>query len=217
MSKDSKEIILKKIRAVEESWIDHPDFFPSQEVVCLNDDLFSDIPEDLFTAFKENAGNVGAEVFLFKNDEEAALFAENLFIEQGIEEVYCQNRIILGFFKKTQVVFQPNFSMLEGKKAGISNADFFIARTGSVLAIANKPSEQKMFAFPDLHIVWGYTRQLCKDISDGLNSTFSNISSMLPFMTALITGPSRTADIEKTLVMGAHGPEKLVILLIQSH
>ena len=38
-----------------------------------------------------------------------------------------------------------------------------------------------------------------------------------PSMISLITGPSRTADIEKTLVMGAHGPKELYVFLIEDN
>lgn len=37
----------------------------------------------------------------------------------------------------------------------------------------------------------------------------------MPSMVTLITGPSRTADIEKTLVMGAHGPKELYVFLLE--
>jgi L-lactate dehydrogenase complex protein LldG len=39
--------------------------------------------------------------------------------------------------------------------------------------------------------------------------------TLLPSMINMITGPSRTADIEKTLVLGAHGPKELMLFLIE--
>ena len=52
------------------------------------------------------------------------------------------------------------------------------------------------------------------DIKDGINALKGKYNKQLPSMTTLITGPSRTADIEKTLVMGAHGPKELYLFFI---
>jgi L-lactate dehydrogenase complex protein LldG len=56
--------------------------------------------------------------------------------------------------------------------------------------------------------------QLVPDIKDGLQLIKSKYGNKIPSMISLVSGPSRTADIEKTLVMGAHGPRELVLFLI---
>ena len=56
--------------------------------------------------------------------------------------------------------------------------------------------------------------QLVPDIKDGLNLLRGKYEGKMPSMISLVSGPSRTADIEKTLVLGAHGPKQLVLFLI---
>ncbi|MBC7447901.1 MAG: LUD domain-containing protein, partial [Hymenobacteraceae bacterium] len=56
--------------------------------------------------------------------------------------------------------------------------------------------------------------QVVADIRPALELMQRRYGRRLPSMLSLITGPSRTADIEKTLVLGAHGPRQLVVFLL---
>jgi L-lactate dehydrogenase complex protein LldG len=56
--------------------------------------------------------------------------------------------------------------------------------------------------------------QLVLDLSDAFNQLEQKYGTQHPSLISVITGPSRTADIEKTLVLGAHGPKSLYVFLI---
>ena len=56
--------------------------------------------------------------------------------------------------------------------------------------------------------------QLVYDIEDGLNRIKANYKDNLPSLITLATGPSRTADIEKTLVVGVHGPKEVYCFVV---
>ena len=58
-----------------------------------------------------------------------------------------------------------------------------------------------------------FLQQLVDDLKQALKLIRLKYDT-IPSMISLITGPSRTADIEKTLVMGAHGPKELYVFLI---
>lgn len=73
-----------------------------------------------------------------------------------------------------------------------------------------------MNVFPASHIVFAHTNQIVLDIKDAMRGLKEKYPNGLPSMISLITGPSRTADIEKTLVMGAHGPEELYVFLLDN-
>jgi L-lactate dehydrogenase complex protein LldG len=72
-----------------------------------------------------------------------------------------------------------------------------------------------MTVFPEIHIVVAYSSQLVPDLKDAFKEIKKKYEPEFPSVISLITGPSRTADIEKTLVMGAHGPKELYVFLIE--
>ena len=67
-----------------------------------------------------------------------------------------------------------------------------------------------MVVYPEFHFVHAYTRQLVPDLQDALSGIRERYANGMPSVVSVISGPSRTADIEKTLVMGAHGPKRVV-------
>jgi len=62
--------------------------------------------------------------------------------------------------------------------------------------------------------VLAYTSQLVPDLKDGFALLKQKYGDNMPSMISNVTGPSRTADIEKTLVLGAHGPKELFVFLL---
>jgi L-lactate dehydrogenase complex protein LldG len=76
-------------------------------------------------------------------------------------------------------------------------------------------SGRRMVVFPEVHLVVAYASQLVPDLKEALVKIRKKYDPRLPSMITLITGPSRTADIEKTLVMGAHGPKELYVFFIE--
>jgi L-lactate dehydrogenase complex protein LldG len=69
--------------------------------------------------------------------------------------------------------------------------------------------------FP-VHIVFAYANQIVADIEDAFVAMRKKYGTDLPSMMNLITGPSRTADIEKTLVVGVHGPAEVFCFYINA-
>lgn len=103
----------------------------------------------------------------------------------------------------------------ESPVAGLTRCEFLIARLGSVMVSSAQASGRKLNVFPDVHLVMAYSSQLVSDLKEGLKKLKQKYKNDLPSMVSVITGPSRTADIEKTLVMGAHGPKDLYVFLIE--
>jgi L-lactate dehydrogenase complex protein LldG len=99
-------------------------------------------------------------------------------------------------------------------EAGISFAECLLARTGSFFLTSAQLSGRRLGIFPPIHIVVAFASQILPDINDGLEFIKAKYHDSLPSMISLVTGASRTADIEKTLVLGAHGPKELAVFLV---
>jgi len=100
--------------------------------------------------------------------------------------------------------------------AAITGCEKLIARTGSMVLSSAQLSGRTTSVYAPVHICIAYTNQLVYDISEGLQQLRETYGQQFPSMVTLATGPSRTADIEKTLVVGVHGPKEVFCFLVDS-
>ena len=97
--------------------------------------------------------------------------------------------------------------------AAITTCELLIARTGSIL-LSSKNSGRITSVYAPIHICIAFTSQLVYDIKDGLVKLKEKYNGQIPSFITLASGPSRTADIEKTLVVGVHGPKEVYLFLV---
>jgi len=102
---------------------------------------------------------------------------------------------------------------LEKCDAGISLCLALVAQTGSVLVSATSSGGRGLSILPPHHVVLAETSQMVSDLSEAFEVIEKRYGKDYPTSLSFITGPSRTADIEQQLVLGAHGPKKLTILM----
>ncbi len=99
----------------------------------------------------------------------------------------------------------------------ITGCEVLVAQTGSVFMASNMPGGRKTWAYPPVHVVVATKSQVVPTINDAMRHFETKYGSALPSQITLVTGSSRTADIEKTLVKGAHGPVKLAVFIINDN
>jgi len=97
-------------------------------------------------------------------------------------------------------------------QAAITLAETLVAATGSVFVSAACGGRGAAVVAP-IHIVLAFTDQLVPDLEAAFARLYQNGTPQKNSMLVLVTGSSRTADIEKILVMGAHGPRRFVVAL----
>jgi L-lactate dehydrogenase complex protein LldG len=94
--------------------------------------------------------------------------------------------------------------------AGVSEATWGLAETGSVV-LAASPTEPRAASL----LPWVHVSLLREDrILPGLDELFDALGADLPSALAIVTGPSRSADIEQTLTVGVHGPGEVHVVLL---
>jgi L-lactate dehydrogenase complex protein LldG len=100
--------------------------------------------------------------------------------------------------------------------AGLVAADYLLADTGSCLIACTTPQERMMCYLPPASIVVARPGQLVEHLPavwDQVASRAADPNLRGEFV--IVTGPSRTADIEKILILGVHGPRRLIVLLVE--
>lgn len=95
--------------------------------------------------------------------------------------------------------------------AGVTTCRALVAQTGSILVTAADAGRAGT-VLPPHHIVLATTEQVVPDLPAAW--ALMQDGGRVPSFVSLVTGPSRTADIERTLVLGAHGPIRLTVILI---
>ncbi len=102
---------------------------------------------------------------------------------------------------------------LENCDAGITECDALVAQTGSVLITSRSAGGRALSVLPPHHVVLARRSQLLADLPEAFALIRQRYGTDYPSFISFVTGPSRTGDIERILVLGAHGPRKLTILL----
>ena len=101
---------------------------------------------------------------------------------------------------------------MEKCDAGVTECDALVAQTGSVLITNRSAGGRALSVLPPHHVVLARRDQLVADLPAAFALLEGKYSEAYPSFISFITGPSRTGDIERILVLGAHGPKKLTIL-----
>lgn len=205
----AKEKMLKKVRQalLEKRDIPHPDF---EDTVLYKDEV-----ESLDVTFAREFTAVSGK-FIYCDGEISVI--ENLIAlveELGVTKLFAWEpsvQILLNNYGFPVVLDETNFSEAE---AGITTCEALIARNGSILISSDNQSGRRLSVYPPIHIVFAKASQLVMDIKHGMSLIKDRYGKQLPSMVSVITGPSRTADIEKRLVLGAHGPKELYVFLIE--
>lgn len=96
--------------------------------------------------------------------------------------------------------------------AGITDAQWGIAETGTVVLDDRRARARRASLLPPLHIAILDQRNLLPTLDDLFLEP--SVRTAPPHALTLITGPSRTADIELQLVVGVHGPRELLVVLV---
>jgi len=97
---------------------------------------------------------------------------------------------------------------------GITASYCAIAETGTMLMLSAAPTPAATSLLPETHIAIVAMARIVSGMEDAL-ALVRKERGVLPRATNFVSGPSRTADIEQTLVLGAHGPYRVHIVLVQ--
>jgi L-lactate dehydrogenase complex protein LldG len=103
---------------------------------------------------------------------------------------------------------------LEGCDAGITSCEAIVAQLGSILVSSASSGGRALSILPPAHIVVARVDQVVPDLAAALEQARERHGDRMPGMLSFITGPSRTGDIERILVLGAHGPKELHLVLV---
>ncbi len=207
-SSSAKENILKKIRQALAQPVPVP--FPQSEG---NNSVFKPLKQDIEIEFAENFTGLLGKFSFCIDEKELATQLQALVVSKKLTSIYCNEEKIRTELSKNgfKLINTPDLAKCD---AAITGCELLIARTGSILISSAQQSGRTVSVYAPIHICIAYTNQLIYDIKEGLQFLKEKYTGNLPSLITLASGPSRTADIEKTLVVGIHGPKEVFVFLV---
>lgn len=174
---------------------------------------FEDEPEIIFA---RNLVRVSGKFSYCSNKQELIATLSSLFQDNQWNAVYCPEKSVGSYLDMAGIPYFSDPERIDIMELAVTGCEYLIARSGSVLVSSSQVKGRRVFAHAPIHLVIAYTSQLKNEIGEALSSIIEKYGRM-PSMVTTITGPSRTADIEKTLVLGMHGPQELYVFLVKDN
>ncbi|HVX27414.1 MAG TPA: LUD domain-containing protein [Parafilimonas sp.] len=209
MESSAKKNILKKIKQALATPVPVP--FSHQSTVQILNEQQQETEVEFAEKFTSLQGRFS---FCFDNVEMVNQL-KTLFAARNWEKIFIKDDALQQTLQSAglNINYTNNLAKCD---AAITTCECLIARTGSIVLSAAQQSGRTVSVYAPVHICIAYTNQLVYDIKDGLELVQNKYHKNLPSLITFATGPSRTADIEKTLVTGVHGPKEVFCFLIQA-
>jgi len=204
-----REKILKLVRNALIYKTDNP--FPNPDFESNVYKELSDSPE---VVFAEEFIKVAGKFVYCESENEFSENMKSLINENQWTKVFCKEDKVKQILEAGKIPYLSEDKDFHEIEVGITQCEYLISRLGSIMVSSRQQCGRKMFVYPPVHIVIAYTSQLVNDLKQALTGIKQKYADNIPSMISVITGPSRTADIEKTLIMGAHGPKEIYVFLI---
>lgn len=209
----SRIAILKKIKSgVERAALPMP--FP--EAGGLKDEaVFAASTLTPEETFAEEFIKLGGKFIFCDSTDELLENMQHLYDISSWKALLCSEPRLLKMFADARFSFITAATpQQESAEACITGCELLVARTGSILLSSAQPMGRVASVYFPVHIVVARASQVVADIPEALAAMKMQYGAKLPSMINLNTGPSRTADIEKTLVVGVHGPREVYCFLL---
>jgi L-lactate dehydrogenase complex protein LldG len=199
----AKENILKRVRQALSHPVPLP--FPQSEG---NNSVFFPPTDDLEVLFAQAFTQLQGKFAFCTGEEDLLQQLKQLFIEREWTKIYCSE-------DKWNAALSNTIN-LAGCDAAVTGCEYLVARTGTIVLSSAQQSGRTTSVYAPIHICIAYTSQLVYDIKDALQLLKEKYAGNIPSLISFATGPSRTADIEKTLVTGVHGPKEVYCFLVEA-
>ena len=214
MSTNSREAILQRIRSgLDQGALPMP--FPEDAATPLATPFADKSGDGLELQFAQAFTALGGKFIYCGSHTELVQNLDLLIDQTDWKDVLCAEPEWLRLFQESKMehirIAHPRH---ESADACITGCESLVARTGSIILSSRQTLGRIGPVYWPVHIVIAYAWQLTPDIGDALTGLLEHTGDKLPSMINLNTGPSRTADIEKTLVVGVHGPKEVYCFFV---
>jgi L-lactate dehydrogenase complex protein LldG len=206
----AKENILKRIR--EALAHETPMPFPQSE---KSGTVFPALQQEMEIEFAEQFTQLQGKFIYCINRQELAFQFGSLAKKQDWAHVFCADEKMIQLLGEPLTERLTRTDLAECNVA-VTGCEYLVARTGSILLSSAQAQGRTASVYAPIHVCIAFMNQLVYDIKDAMQAAKEKHGAAYPSLLTLATGPSRTADIEKTLVVGVHGPKEVYLFLVEA-
>jgi L-lactate dehydrogenase complex protein LldG len=209
----SKEQVLKAVRKalIHKSELDYSASDSDMEIYTPPEE------ESLELLFAKVFSSLKGHFIFCENKEDFPKSLASIIQENKWENIFCVEPEITAMLEKGGISFLSSEKDFLSTNVGITLCEFLVARTGSIIVSSRQKAGRRLPVYSNIHVTVAYTHQLVYNLKDAFRELKKKYEPGFPSQVTTITGPSQTADIEKTLVNGAHGPKEVFLFLIDGN
>ena len=184
--------------------------------------------KQLLNRFESELEKIGAKVHHSASIDSTADYVERVALKHEAKSVITTNADCIGgtglatrlgkhgISCLTETSNEDFRQMASDAGIGVSGVDYALADTGTLVLLAGKGQARSVSLLPAIHIAIVNPDQIVSGLDDLFTLLrFEREDKQLTSAVTFITGPSRTADIELTLVIGVHGPQELHVVVVE--
>ncbi|WMX15858.1 MULTISPECIES: LUD domain-containing protein [unclassified Aureispira] len=206
----AKDNILGRLKNIKNHTPTLP--YPNLEKETIS--IYPKPTEALDVLFAQNFQNNGGKFVFCESQKELITNLHLLTQQKKWTKVYCWEKELQQLLNQQNFSYQTQKESLIHADASLTTCEALIARTGSILLSSNAASGRSLSIVPPVHIVIATSNQVIYNLKEVLNLQTAR-EDHWPSMLCFTSTNSRTADIEKTLVNGAHGPKELYVFFLE--
>ncbi len=189
--------------------------------------LFKDIDQrtETWVPIKEEDGTAITFVQHFQEHDGIFIYLESeaeftecirqLAPQNGWEPLWCTSPTMQALLKRNGISFTPTQEHENQQRlVSLTDCECLVAQTGSIVLSDTLTQTRAAYALPDVLLVYATTKQIVNGMKDVFRLMKNRYGQEMPSQMAILTGPSRTSDIEQTLVIGASGIKQVAVFLV---
>ena len=208
----NKEQILAKVR---------------EAVMAKDENLFKDVNmhADTWTPFKEEDGadftfverfKDNGGIFVYFESEDSFLEAMKQYVVENQWEPLCSTSMKMEcVFKDSGIELSRDYDTKRKKTVSIVDCECLIAQTGSIVITDRCAGSTAAYSDADTLLVYASPSQIVASMKDAIHIIKEKYKNNKPSETVIISGPSRSTEIDNQLVIGAHGIKQLALFLVE--
>lgn len=165
--------------------------------------------------FVQNFKELGGIFIYLESEAEFAECLRQLAPENGWEPIWCTQPEMQGLLDRYNIPYTESKEREPKRKlVSLTGCECLVAQTGSIILSDSLTKTREAYAMPDILLVYATTEQIVPGMRTAFQTMKRKYAKNRPSQMTIITGPSRSTDIEQTLVIGASGIRQVAVFLV---